>query len=547
MIPANKPLPGSSECPSKTTIDAKKVCRYSIYAFGPDVTKKMGNSSREMFAHSGVCIGLLFFLSPVSGVGLKSGPMPGYSTMKEVFIWVQTDGPASVQIRYWEEEKPETAKLTEPVRTMKETAFVAHCIADEVLWSRRYTYSVLIDGKEAAPEFRKGYEVKGPIPLAFQTQPRWRHTKAAEFSPPDFRVAAGSCAYLNEEGYNWEDGDPYGGDYQIFESIYEKKPDIMLWLGDNVYMRETDWSTRSGILHRYDHFRSLPQLRPLFASAHHLAIWDDHDYGPNDSGCDFWNKGATLAAFKLYWGNPSYGSPDMPGITTFFNWSDVNFYLLDNRYYRIAAVGDPEPFGIPKDHHGKKQVDWLVNTMKYQQGQDGFAYPASFNIVLTGNQVLSDSGNPDGYRSYRKEWQYMIDRLMHAGIDGVIFLTGDVHYTEFSRELRIGRGEPGIPGRAGKEGAEYVFHDLTISPLTSGIHTRKSASSYRVDIFPDSDFDVILQRNFATLDFKGPRDDRRMEIRIYDSDGKLINQKRHAEKGEIADLWVLHANDLRAP
>ncbi len=493
-------------------------------------------------------LSILAALSPIEGAKLKSGPMLGYSTMKEVLIWVQTDSPAEVRIKYWEQGSPRTAQFTDVVRTQKSTAFVAQCRADVVTWSRVYNFAVIIDGKEAAPRFRKGYKDKGPIPLSFQTQPRWRHAEAADYRPPDFRVALGSCAYLTEEGYNWEENDtPFGGEYGIFESIYEQDPDLMIWLGDQIYLREADWTTKTGIYHRYDHYRSFPHLRALFATVHHYAIWDDHDFGPNDIGRTFWNKEATLAAFKLYWGNPSYGFQDMPGITTFFNWGDVNFYLLDNRFHRVSADADPEPFGIPKSHHGKKQIDWLVETMRYQQGQDGFVYSSSFNIVVTGNQVISDHPNPDGFRNYEGEWQYMIDRIIHAGIDGVVFLSGDVHYTEFSKEVRVGGGEPGTPGKAGKPGAPYVFYDLTVSPLTSGVFARPSDNSHRLDIFPDSDRDFIAQRNFATLDFKGEKNDRRIEIRIYDSSGDLINRKKDGNGDEIDDIWILKANDLRAP
>ena len=489
--------------------------------------------------------GLLVSLLTVHGANLRSGPMLGYSTMKEVLIWVQTDDPADVKIKYWEQNLPETAQFTDVVRTNKQTAFVAQCIADKVTWSRVYEYSVIIDGQKVVPRFRKGYTEKGPIPLSFQTQPRWRHAEEANFSPPDFSVALGSCAYFTEKGYNWEESKtPYGDHYEIFESIYEHDPDLMIWLGDQIYLREADWTSRTGIFHRYNHFRSFPYLRALFATVHQYAIWDDHDFGPNDIGRTFWNKEATLEAFKLYWGNPSYGFKDMPGITTFFNWGDANFYLLDNRYYRVAADDDPEPFGGQKSHHGKEQIDWLIETMRHQQGQDDFSYPSSFNIVVTGNQVLSDSPNPEGFRNYHREWQYMIDRIIHAKIDGVIFLTGDVHFTEFSKEVRAGGGKASTPSNPG---ASYPFHDLTISPLTSAAFLDPWDNSYRIDIFPDSNDDFITERNFAILDFKGPENDRRIEIRIFDSEGKLINQKPNGKRGQIDGIWILKASDLKAP
>ena len=45
----------------------------------------------------------LFLLAPlVSSAQIKSGPMLGYSEMKEVLVWIQTEKSAEVSLRYWE-------------------------------------------------------------------------------------------------------------------------------------------------------------------------------------------------------------------------------------------------------------------------------------------------------------------------------------------------------------------------------------------------------------------------------------------------------------
>ena len=98
---------------------------------------------------------------------------------------------------------------------------------------------------------------------------------------PDFRFVIGSCAYINDPPYD-RPGEPYGGEYEIFEQIAAQRPDFMIWLGDNVYLREPDWNSEAGILYRYTHTRSLPQLQKLLRICPHYAIWDDHDFGPND-------------------------------------------------------------------------------------------------------------------------------------------------------------------------------------------------------------------------------------------------------------------------
>lgn len=448
--------------------------------------------------------------------------MLGYSDAREVLIWTQTTVPARVQLRYWEEGRPETARMTAPVTTSRESALIAKSIADDVRPSRRYAYEVYVDGRLEAPHYRSGSGREGPIPLRFQTRPRWRHT--VEGRPPEFRVALGSCAYINEPGYQWEDtADPaYGKEYRIFEAIHEKSPDLMLWLGDGIYLREADWSTRTGIEHRWSYHRSTPHLRALLANTHHYAIWDDHDWGPNDIGREFWNRAETTRAFQLFWGNPSAGLPETPGIFTFFNWGDVNFILLDNRSYLTQPEEDGRAFGKSRAYIGQAQLDWLISMLRWIDAEDGFIYPSSFTVVAVGGQVLTGGSNPHAWPSYEEEWQEMIDRIVDEGIRGVLFVSGDVHFSEVNRLTYIGGGEPGVPGKAGEAGKAYRFLEVTASPLTSGPTARPRSHANRVDLFPQSDRDFINIRNFTLFDFRGPLDDRRLEVRFFDSAGRRL-------------------------
>ena len=541
---------------------------YSHKALMNDTLKKTttcSNILRQGFAHQelrgmikfrrrlSICVltaalGFHFNYDTIAA-GLRSGPMLGYGTMSEVLIWTQTDASATVEIEYWNSASPNERKRTVPVVTRRADAFVAKSRASALEAGTTYHYRVLVDGRAKAPQYRDGYRQTGPIPLQFTTPRKWRFTEKGHL-PFDFRVALGSCSYINEYRYDRQQGSPYGDGYAIFESIYETTPDLMIWLGDSVYLREPDWLSVSGIHHRWSHDRSLPQLRALLASAFHYAIWDDHDYGPNNAGHEFWNKRSTTEAFTLFWGNPSAGLPETPGVFTFFNWGDVNFYLLDNRTYRTNPAVHPEAFGRPRHYLGERQLDWLIDSLVYRQSQSrhrSSSLPVSFNIICVGGQVLSDSGNPTAWRSYEEEWQLMIDRIMDAGIDGVIFLSGDIHASELNRETRNGGGRPGVSGHTGIEGASYIFHEITSSPLTAGPSSRTYPNSNRVDILPETEEEQIRQRSFVTLDFFGPFDDRRMEIRYYDTYGNLLNQRPESRPGEVIPECVLRAQFLKAP
>ena len=73
--------------------------------------------------------------------------------------------------------------------------------------------------------------------LLISTQRLWQYRT----DPPSVRIALGSCAYINEPVYD-RPGKPYGGGYEIFETMANEGFDAMFWLGDNVYLREADFN-----------------------------------------------------------------------------------------------------------------------------------------------------------------------------------------------------------------------------------------------------------------------------------------------------------------
>jgi len=159
----------------------------------------------------------------------------------------------------------------------------------------------------------------------------------------------------------------------------DKDVNFMIWMGDNVYLRQQEWNTWSGLTHRYTHDRSIPELQKFLASTHHYAILDDHDFGPNDSDIGFWNKNMTLKAFELFWANPSYGVGDIKGAITYFQWGDADFFMLDNRSYRSPNRLKAEN----KTQLGKQQIEWLFNNLAYSR--------STFKFVVLGRQLLSNS------------------------------------------------------------------------------------------------------------------------------------------------------------
>lgn len=416
---------------------------------------------------------------------LQSGPMLGYSEMREVMLWVQTTESAEVYFSYQEKgDRKAPVYQTEPVTTNKESAFTAHCLADQVKPGKDYDATLYIDGKE----------VDLPYKCRFHSRDLWQWRS----DPPSFKAVIGSCNFVPDAEFD-RPGKPYGGEHEIFTSILKEKPDLMVWLGDNIYLREADWNTMTGINYRYTYSRALEVLQPLLAQTHHYAIWDDHDFGPNDSDGSFIHKDKTLTAFKNFWANPSYGVEGEPGITSMFSWSDCDFFLLDNRYHRSQNWRG----GGERTILGETQFEWLIDALKSSQ--------ATFKFVCIGGMVLSTAELFENYQAiFPEERKKIMDALQREDLTGVIFLTGDRHHTE----LTSWKSEMGI-----------TAYDLTVSPFT--------ATSYGGDngkntlLVPDTE---VGERNFAELEVTGPREDRILTIRIRNKDGKKLWQREISAK-----------------
>jgi alkaline phosphatase D len=410
-----------------------------------------------------------FSSSVTAQCGLQSGPMNGYSEMLEAAIWVQTKCPQTVQIRYWVTGASDITWLTDPVKTSKDHGDCAHLIADQVTPGNTYQYALLIDNAI----------VSLPFVPTFKTQTLWQYRT----DPPNFTFVAGSCNFVNEPAFD-RPGRTYGNGYHIFETIAKEKPDLMIWLGDNIYLREVDWSTKTGIYHRYSHMRAVPQMQPLMAQTHHYATWDDHDYGPNNCDRSFWQKDLVLQAFKDFWINPNYGAGGTEGITGTFFWQDCQFFVLDDRWYRGPAV--PE-----SPYLGDTQLNWLVDALRYSS--------APYKFICNGGQVVSNAALFENYAVFAQERRALIDSIDKYNIKGVVFLTGDRHHSEISRMV-TSDGD--------------VIHDITSSALTSSTAARPDEPNHHR--IPGT---MIGVNNYALISVSGPRTARVCRVEYKDSNG----------------------------
>jgi alkaline phosphatase D len=248
-------------------------------------------------------------------------------------------------------------------------------------------------------------------------------------------------------------------------------PDLFFWLGDNVY---ADAESEIAFADEYRRQRNVPSLQPVIRSIPQFAIWDDHDFGYNNSDGEFPFKEQSLAVFKRYWANPAYGQPDNPGVYFDYSYAGVDFFFLDGRYYR-APNGAPD--GPGKTFLGKAQKEWLMERL--------LASRAPFKILSCGSGwSMADGLTGDTWAAFRTERDELFDFIRDRRIEGVVCLSGDSHVGELNC----------IPY---SEKGGYDIFDLVSSPLAQPTDSSWVTQSPEVRMRPV----FAGGPNFGMLDF----------------------------------------------
>lgn len=266
--------------------------------------------------------------------------------------------------------------------------------------------------------------------------------------PGKYTFAFGSCAHQER----------FAEHQPIWGAVAKEKPDCFLFIGDNIYLPSDPAKypeTRDEVLalyrDTYDRNRRMPELQPLLRSCYTFAIWDDHDFGPNNSDRTWKWADVALQALNDYFPN-DYGLPDARGCFHKFSWGDVDVFMLDDRTFR-----DPNKDPQRRTMFGEKQLAWLKDGLAASQ--------ATFKLVVNGNQMLSDMHPHESWGiQFRTERDEFLRWLWDSDVRGVIFLAGDRHFAELVRKKDPqGKGED--------------LWELTSSPLANSHY--KSG-----DIFP---------------------------------------------------------------
>jgi alkaline phosphatase D len=436
----------------------------------------------------------LFFAFSQQKSKLVSGPWAGNVGLRTATIWAEvSQSVKKVAVKY------SSNKNTKPITVVYkgELGNNFNPIKIELnglFFNTTYNYTLFVDNKE----------VKNNFATKFITNDLWQHRKPA----PDFSFLAGSCAYINEPIFD-RPGKPYGSDSSIFETMAETPAAFHVWMGDNWYTREVDYESAWGLDYRASHARQQKVLQKFMATMPQYAIWDGHDFGPNDAGKNYILKEEARETFKKYSVNPSYGE-DEKGIYTKVSYSDVDLFLTDDRYFRSNDKIPDSINGKPnadKYFFGTAQMEWIKNSLLFSD--------ATFKIIVVGSQVMNPLNKYETMQKYSYEYNELINFIKTQKINGVVFFSGDRHHSEVVKV----------------EGANfYPLYDVTISPYTAGVS--KVSGAEKNSIFRVAGT-LVEAQNFGKISVSGAKNKRQLKVDFI------------GIRGEVLGNWVVQEQELR--
>ncbi len=250
---------------------------------------------------------------------------------------------------------------------------------------------------------------------------------------PLSRIAFGSCC------------EQFIADKSIYSRILEKNPQLYIAGGDNIYgdFFALAPGTPDYIQGAYNQLAGDAYWKTFRASVPIIATWDDHDTGDNDGTSTGPVIGVAKDLFFKFWDIPAdaprHNRPD-GGIYDACYYGDdahrVQIILLDLRWNHTPYKETQRPalnhdtlMSPDATMLGAAQWAWLEAELKK---------PAKVRIIMSSLQFNCFYNGGENWAVLPLEKQKMLDLIKSTGANGLFFISGDVHFAEFTKTQPAG-------------------------------------------------------------------------------------------------------------
>ena len=387
----------------------------------------------------------------VTTVPLAQGVASGDVTSRSARIWLRTSGPAQVELEWTPDGRDGEQSRALVFSTSRDQDYTATAALDSLQPATRYRYAA----KARRTDQQSSREIIEESGSGVFTT-----------SPADDKSEPFTFLWSGDLGGQQRCRDEWVG-YPIFYRMLQVKPAFAILLGDTIYGDNLCPSPPNApganfiattldqfrAKHRYQ--RGSAALQRFLESVPVYAMWDDHEVRNNFSGPHDPLMPAGRQAFLEYW--PVGTPPEEPArlYRKFRRGADADFFILDTRQYRDQNADRDSP---TKTMLGAAQRDWLLEglvrstaTWKFIVTSVPLSNPKNGTAQFPGNDSWARAEDGTGFQT---ELRAIVTAILKGRIRNVVWLAGDVHYTQVNAYDPNGDGTPD-------------FHEFIAGPLSA--------------------------------------------------------------------------------
>tara|TARA_B100001142_G_scaffold328385_1_gene388335 strand:- start:2918 stop:4150 length:1233 start_codon:yes stop_codon:yes gene_type:complete len=269
----------------------------------------------------------------------------------------------------------------------------------------------------------------------------------------------------------------------IFKHMTNTKSDFMVWLGG--YTSFSSSTSIDNMIDNYINIRKKTDLNDFMTSTPQIATWGVSDCGFSSTS-NFSLKDSAHFVFDLFWPNSlkktyNYTYFDY-GAYQKFNYNDVDLFLLDSRTFITDTT-----------LYGHKQIDRLFQDIKTTN--------SSFKIIAS--PVPFTFSSDDSFLNYQDEFNYFLNKLSIAQIDGLILVS-----SSFNNNIDLGE-------------------DVNMNePLTKmNIYDFTNHTNGGTQLISEFNFPSISDNSYSLIKISGQRNNRILTFESYNENGNVTYRK----------------------
>jgi alkaline phosphatase D len=306
-----------------------------------------------------------------------------------------------------------------------------------------------------------------------------------------FKIAFGSCAHQDK-------------DQPMLLNAVKLNPDLFIYLGDNIYGDTQDMNL---LKNKYEKLASKVEFQELKKRTKILSVWDDHDFGENDKGRHYPFKKESKEIFMNFWEVPQNSERrDHEGIygSEYVKLGDktLQIIMLDTRTFRDNLLKNEPKNSVYKNDYipyskrdstilGDKQWKWLENELSKK---------ANIRIIASSLQFAHEYNGYESWTNMPHEQTKFVDLIEKTKANGVVFISGDVHWGEISKM---------------KTKNTYPLYDVTSSGITQ-TWTSTESNKNRIG-------GVIVQNNIGLIEIFYKNKVPLIKLNLFDKNGIVSN------------------------